>query len=49
LQRLDAEREQQSWRYQNIGVRAQQLTDSAAMILSTAGAVGLAGVDAGQG
>jgi NodT family efflux transporter outer membrane factor (OMF) lipoprotein len=39
LQRLDAEREQQSWRYQNIGVRAQQLTDSAAMILSTAGGV----------
>jgi hypothetical protein len=39
LQRLDAEREQQSWRYQNIGVRAQQFTDSAAMILSTAGGV----------
>lgn len=39
LQHLDAERELQSRRYQNIRVRAQRLTDSATLILSTAGSI----------
>jgi outer membrane protein TolC len=39
LQHLDAERELQSRRYLNVGVRAQRLTDSATLILSTAGSI----------
>jgi NodT family efflux transporter outer membrane factor (OMF) lipoprotein len=39
LQHLDAERELQSRLYLDIGVRAQRLTDSATLILSTAGSI----------
>ncbi|NVZ24688.1 efflux transporter outer membrane subunit [Pseudomonas gingeri] len=39
LQRLDAQREWQSRCYQNVGVRAQQLADSAVLIVSTAGSI----------
>jgi outer membrane protein TolC len=39
MQKLDALREQQARAYQVIEVRAKQLTDSAALILSTAGTI----------
>jgi outer membrane protein TolC len=39
LQRLDVEQELQSRRYRNVGVQEQRLTDSTALILSTAGSI----------